>query len=94
MRNDVIINATGSDNITLWKLNGRNIRFSRERNPTWIFVSGDRYDLDRLSVQLDRTEYRYEFDTSRDIFGPVNGRPWKEIQDLQRRHKRPPEIYG
>ena len=49
----MIVNAVGTDRITLWNLNGKNIEKTVHRNNSEIFVSGDKYDLDFLSKQFD-----------------------------------------
>ena len=70
----MIVNAVGTDRITLWNLNGKNIEKTVHRNNSEIFVSGDKYDLDFLSRQFDSSGWiRYSWLESRDIYGNMPG---------------------
>lgn len=85
---DPIINGTGTDRISLWYLiNGKPRRKSFTYN-SWIFVTGDRFDLDFLSGQLDDSNFRYEWNTRSDVYGKMSGidivlRP-SQIRDMIR----------
>lgn len=68
-----IINGTGTDRITLWHLSGRNVVKKRYPNSSWIFVSGDPFDLDFLSRQLDLSSFRYEWSSKNDVYGSMEG---------------------
>lgn len=69
-----IINATGSDMIQLWYLNGGRIYRKSYGNRSWLFVSGDPYDLDFLSRQLDdSTIYIYDRQTMSNVYGSIDG---------------------
>ena len=83
---DRIINATGSDRVYLWYYRSGKIVKKSFNNRTWIFVSGDGYDLNLLEKSLDATNYIYRYTQMNDIYGLSNGiqiylRPSK-IQDL------------
>lgn len=69
----VLINGTGTDNIVLWYYSGGRIRKRVHRNPSWIFVEGDVYDLDRLERDLEDTRFRFERSIGKTIYGDVNG---------------------
>ncbi len=69
-----IINATGSDRIWIWQLHGNRIYRKPYTNRSWIFVSGDSYDLDFLAKQLDASSsFMYEWDTRASIYGRLDG---------------------
>ena len=70
----MIINATGTDRITLWKLIGGKIEKTMYRNYSNIFISGDKYDLEFLSRQFDASHWiDYAWVEARDIFGNMKG---------------------
>ncbi|MGC8609502.1 MAG: type B DNA-directed DNA polymerase, partial [Thermoplasmata archaeon] len=52
--------------------NGK-IKKKEYENRSWFFVSGDTYDLDFLSKQLDETNFRYEFSKRKDVYGEMYG---------------------
>ncbi len=69
-----IVNATGSDTIRVWYLDHGRISCRNHRNRSWIFVSGDMYDLASLARQLDESDiYGYSFDTMRNVHGNIAG---------------------
>ena len=69
-----VINATGSDRIWVWHLEGSRVYRKPYTNISWIFVTGDSYDLDFLAKQLDASSsLMYEWDTRAGIYGPVYG---------------------
>lgn len=70
---DQIVNATGSDRITLWYLRNGRIVKKRFNNRSWIFATGDPYDLDMLSRQLDLSPFRHEHAEGKDVYGGVEG---------------------
>ena len=83
---DRIINATGSDSVYLWYYRSGKIVKKSFNNRTWIFVSGDGYDLNLLEKSLDATNYIYRYTQMNDIYGLNNGiqiylKPSK-IQDI------------
>ncbi|QRF75195.1 DNA polymerase [Thermoplasmatales archaeon] len=69
-----IINATGTDVITLWEYDeGRITRRKYSFHP-WIFVSGSEYDLERLSGELDLVRgISYMYTTRRNVYGQLHG---------------------
>ena len=70
----MIINATGTDRITLWKLIGGKIEKTMYRNYSNIFISGDKYDLEFLSRQFDDSDWvDHTWVEAQDIFGNLNG---------------------
>ncbi len=74
LENGILINAHGSDNITLWFLSGDRIRKQYLRNRSWIFVSADPYDLERLEDELENSRYfRSQRSSERSIYGDVHG---------------------
>ena len=71
---EIIINATGSDNMRLWYFRNGKLSFRRYRNMSWVFVSGTEYDLDMLARQLDETsDYSYRHSVRSNIYGPMKG---------------------
>ncbi|WMT51595.1 MAG: type B DNA-directed DNA polymerase [Ferroplasma sp.] len=70
---DRIINATGSDTIYLWYYRSGKIVKKAFNNRTWIFVSGDSYDLGILEKSLDATSYIYRHTQMNDIYGTRDG---------------------
>ena len=71
--NDSIINTTGTDRITLWKYDGKHVSHESFPCRTWIFASGDRYDLEFLERQLDTGNIDYQWDVGKDVYGKVEG---------------------
>ncbi|BAB60216.1 hypothetical protein [Thermoplasma volcanium GSS1] len=58
----------------MYEYTGNNkIKKKRYRNSTWIFVSGDRYDLDNLARDLDQSSLRYEWAEMPDVYGYILG---------------------
>ena len=70
---DRIINATGSDTVCLWYYRSGKIVKKSFKNSTWIFVSGDGYDLNMLEKSLDATNYIYRYTKMSDIYGTNTG---------------------
>lgn len=70
---DRIINATGSDTVCLWYYRSGRIVKKSFNNRTWIFVSGDGYDLNMLEKSLDATNYIYRYTQMNDIYGTNTG---------------------
>lgn len=70
---DRIINATGSDTVYLWYYRSGKIVKKSFNNRTWIFVSGDDYDLGILEKSLDATSYIYRYTQMSDIYGTNTG---------------------
>ncbi len=68
----MIINASGSDIITLWYFNG-NLHRKQFKNGTWIFVSGDSYNMSLLERSLDSSSIIYRYDSMDDIYGKIHG---------------------
>ncbi|EQD49727.1 hypothetical protein B2A_07555, partial [mine drainage metagenome] len=73
MQDPVLINGTGADNIVLWFYADGMLRKRSFRNRSWIFVAGDRYDLDRLERDIEETRFGLERRTERTIFGETEG---------------------
>ncbi len=71
--NDTVINTTGTDRITLWKYNGKHVSHVSFPRRTWIFASGDRYDLEFLERQLDTGNIEHQWDLGKDVYGKVEG---------------------
>jgi DNA polymerase I len=69
----VLINGTGTDNVVLWYFSNNRIRKKIFRNPTWIFVEGDNYDLDWLERDLEETKFHFERIAGKTIFGKIEG---------------------
>ena len=69
----VLINGTGTDNVALWYYSNGRIRKKVYRNPSWIFVEGDGYDLDRLERDLEETRFHFGRSTGKTIFGEIEG---------------------
>lgn len=84
-----IINATGTDTITLWEYDyGRIIRRKYNFYP-WIFVSGSDYDLERLTRELDLVRgISYRHSVRRSIQQSMHG------IDITLRHSQIDEIVG
>ncbi len=70
---DRIINANGSDTVYLWYCRSGKIVKKSFNNRTWIFVSGDDYDLNMLEKSLDATNYIYRYTQMNDIYGTNKG---------------------
>ena len=70
---DKIINATGTDRIVLWKYDGKHVSRSSTPYSTWMFISGDRYDLEFLERQLDTGNIEHQWDIEKDVYGKVEG---------------------
>ena len=70
---DKIINATGTDRIVLWKYDGKHVSRSSTPYSTWMFISGDRYDLEFLDRQLDLGDMEHQWETGKDVYGKVEG---------------------
>ncbi|MGP6294164.1 type B DNA-directed DNA polymerase [Caldiplasma sukawensis] len=68
-----IINARGTDEITLWIFDGKNIRKRKKKYRTWIFVTGDTYDLEFLGRQLDESSFEFQWEKMNDIYGEKIG---------------------
>ncbi len=68
-----LINATGSDIINLWYFESGKIYNESFSNRSWIFVSGDDYDLSMLEKSLDSSNFLYRHKTMYDIYGKLNG---------------------
>ena len=68
----MIINADGSDIITTWHFNG-NLHRKQFKNGTWIFVSGDSYNMSLLEKSLDSSHIIYKYDSMDDIYGKIYG---------------------
>jgi len=69
----VLINGTGTDNVALWYYSNGRIGKKVYRNPSWIFVEGDGYDLDRLERDLEETKFHFDRSTGKTIFGEIEG---------------------
>ncbi len=70
---DQIVNGTGNDRVCLWYLRNGHIVRKRFSNRSWIFVSGDPFDLDFLARQLDVSSFDYEWSSNRDVYGKIEG---------------------
>ncbi len=70
---EIIVNATGSDYINLWYLSGNKITKRQIKNHSWIFVSGNYYDMSMLERSLDFSNLVYEHTKMRDIYGYLDG---------------------
>lgn len=70
---DPIVNGTGADRIVLWFLKDGRLYRKYYRFDSWIFVSGDPFDLDFLSRQLDSSSFDYEWTTRSDVYGEIPG---------------------
>ncbi len=68
-----IINGTGMDRVTLWHIDNGRIAKRRYDNTSWIFVSGDSFDLDFLSRQLDASSFSYKWASRSDVYGSMEG---------------------
>ncbi len=74
MNAGTIVNATGSDTIRVWYMDHGRISYRDHRNRSWIFVSGDMYDLAFLARQLDESGiFGYSMDTMRNVHGEIEG---------------------
>ncbi|MEM0140358.1 MAG: hypothetical protein QXZ44_07115, partial [Ferroplasma sp.] len=68
-----LINATGSDTIELWYIDGSRISKESFSNRTWIFVSGSGYDLSMLERSLDSSHFLYRHASMENIYGKMDG---------------------
>ncbi|PYB68723.1 DNA polymerase I [Thermoplasma sp. Kam2015] len=59
--------------MTVYEYSGGKVKKRFFRNTSWIFVTGDKYDMDALYAQLDSTNLRYEYSTMPDIYGYRDG---------------------
>lgn len=70
---DPIINGTGKDRISLWHLRNGKITEKRYSYTTWVFVSGDPFDLDFLSRQLDVSTFDHRWSSKSDVYRDMEG---------------------
>ncbi|MEM0155408.1 MAG: type B DNA-directed DNA polymerase [Thermoplasmataceae archaeon] len=69
-----IINATGTDTITLWEYEYDRITRRKYNFYPWIFVSGSDYDLERLTRELDLVRgISYQHTVRRSIHQNLHG---------------------
>jgi len=59
--------------VTLYEYDGSHVRKRVFQNTSWIFVTGDRYDIETLYDQLDSARLKYEYSTMPDIYGYQDG---------------------
>ncbi|KAA8922238.1 type B DNA-directed DNA polymerase [Thermoplasma sp.] len=59
--------------MTLYEYDGIHVRKKVFQNTSWIFVTGDEYDVEALYSQLDSTRLKYEYSTMPDIYGYRDG---------------------
>ncbi len=69
-----IINATGTDIITLWEYEDGRVTRRKYSFYPWIFASGSEYDLDMLARELDVVRgISYSYTTHRNVYGQLHG---------------------
>lgn len=69
-----IINATGTDVLTLWEYEDGRVSRQKCSFYPWIFVSGSYYDLEMLSRELDAVRgLSYRYTTRRSIHENIRG---------------------
>ncbi|AKA48171.1 hypothetical protein IX51_02600 [uncultured archaeon] len=59
--------------MSLWYLRNGKIIKRRYCNRTWVFVSGDPFDLDFLARQLDVSDFGYNWSSRSDVYGSMDG---------------------
>ena len=71
---ETLINGTGSDRISLWFMRDGKIKKTLNQNRSWLFVTGDRFDLERLESDLSFSGYiRTQFSEEKTMHGIVTG---------------------
>lgn len=70
----LVINATGKDRIKLWLYDYSRLFFSSFNYTTWLFLTGDRYDLERIEDQVETVRgVKASWESRRSIYGTESG---------------------
>ncbi len=72
--NDIIVNCTVGKNANLWHYGDSGLRIEKRSFRNSIFVTGDPYDLDFLSNQLEFANgISFRLDRGRNVYGDMEG---------------------
>lgn len=70
----ILINATGMDRIRLWHYDHSRIHFSDFDYTTWVFLSGEKYDLENIENQVEKIRgVKTAWESRKSIYGSEKG---------------------
>ncbi len=74
MKEETIINVSHRPDPVIWIYDGKRVEYKKLKTKNWIFVTGDRFDLEFLESQLDiARNISYEHAHEKDIHGENYG---------------------